>query len=315
MERVIFMGTPEFAVPSLRVLHDAYRVVLVVTQPDRQAGRGRALVPPPVKVVAQELGLPVYQPHTLRTPEALAQLQEATPHVIVVAAYGQILRPNVLALPAHGCVNVHASLLPRHRGAAPIAAAILAGDEVTGITIMLMDAGMDTGPILAQAEEPIGPEDTTATLTVRLAERGARLLGETLPRWLGGEIHPQPQDEMQATKAPLIKKEDGLIDWGEPALAIWRRVRAYNPWPGAHTYWQGRRLRIVGAEPLPNWQGCEPPGTVLPTQQGAAVVTGQGALLLRDLQLEGRSCTDCLSFVCGQQTFVGSRLGIRVECV
>jgi len=309
MERVVFMGTPEFAVPSLRALAGHYEVALVVTQPDRPAGRSRAPRPPAVKVAAQALGMQVYQPDSLRGPEAVARLEAAQPEVIVVAAHGEILRQNVLSLPPRGCVNVHASLLPRHRGAAPVAAAILAGDEVTGVTIMLMDAGMDTGPILARAQESIRPDDTTGTLTARLAELGARTLLETLPRWLAGEIEPQPQDSSQATYAPRITKEDGLIDWAEPAEVIERKVRAFDPWPGAYSYWQGRRLRIVSAGVVAGWCGGEEPGTVLETAQGVAVATGGGALLLRELQLEGRCCVGCAEFLRGQRGFVGSVLG------
>ena len=309
MERLVFMGTPEFAVPSLRAVAERYEVPLVVTQPDRPAGRSRALRPPPVKVAAQALGLPVYQPDSLRGPEAVARLEAARPDAIVVAAYGEILRQNVLSLPPRGCVNVHASLLPRHRGAAPVAAAILAGDRETGVTIMLMDAGMDTGPILGRARERIRPDDTTGTLTARLAELGARTLVEVLPRWLAGEIEPQAQDNSQATYAPRVTKEDGLIDWSEAAEVIERKVRAFDPWPGAYTYWQGRRLRIVRAGVVEDWCGGEEPGTVLETAQGAAVATGSGALLLRELQLEGRCCVGCAEFLRGQRGFIGAVLG------
>jgi len=227
----------------------------------------------------------------------------------VVAAYGEILRRNVLSLPPRGCVNVHASLLPRHRGAAPVAAAILAGDRVTGVTIMLMDEGMDTGPILAQAEEPIRPDDTTGTLTARLAELGARALSETLPGWLAGRVEPRAQDGSQATYAPRITKDDGLIDWSEPADIIERKVRAFHPWPGAYTYWQGRRLRITQAEVVRDWCGRDEPGTVFEVARGAAVATGEGALLLRELQLEGRCCVGCAEFLRGQRGFVGAVLG------
>lgn len=313
MERVIFMGTPQFAVPSLRALAERYGVALVVTQPDRPAGRGRALVESAVKVAARELGLPLFQPDSLRSPEALATLKEAQPDVIVVVAYGEILRQNVLSLPPRGCVNVHASLLPRQRGAAPIAAAILAGDKVTGITIMLMDAGMDTGPVLAQAEEPIRPDDTTGSLTARLAGLGARLLVDTLPRWLQDEIVAQPQDGSRATYAPMIRKEDGLIDWGEPAAVIERQARAFDPWPGAYTYWQGRRVRIAQAEPLLSWCGSEEPGTVLASCDGVGVATGEGALLIHRLQVEGKRCVDCAAFLCGQPGFAGAVLGSAAE--
>ena len=315
MQRVVFMGTPEFAVTSLQALHAQYEVALVVTQPDRPAGRGRGLAESAVKVAARELGLPLFQPDSLRNPQALARLEEARPSVIVVAAYGEILRPDVLSLPPKGCVNVHASLLPRHRGAAPVAAAILAGDELTGVTIMLMDAGMDTGLILAQAEEPILPDDTTGTLTPRLARLGARLLVDTLPRWLYGELEPRPQDGSQATYAPLIRKEDGLIDWTQPAAFIERQVRAFDPWPSAYTYWQGRRLRITKAEALLSWCGTEEPGRVVETDEGVGVATGEGALLLRELQLAGKRCIDCDRFLHGQPGFVGSTLESASERV
>ncbi|MGQ9682613.1 MAG: methionyl-tRNA formyltransferase [Anaerolineae bacterium] len=308
MERIVFMGTPEFAVPSLRALHERYEVTLVVTQPDRAAGRGRTLAAPAVKVAARDLGLPVYQPDSLRSPQALERLRAAEPEAIVVAAYGEILRQNVLSLPPKGCVNVHASLLPRHRGAAPIAAAILAGDAVTGITIMLMDEGMDTGPILAQAEEAIRPDDTTGSLTPRLAALGARLLQETLPRWLASEIVPQTQDSRRATYAPQVRKEDGRIDWTDPAEAIARQVRAFDPWPGAFTFWQGRRLRIVQAEAQPGWCGRQEPGTTLELNGRLGVATGEGALILNALQIEGKRCVDCAAFLRGQPGFVGAVL-------
>ena len=315
MERVVFMGTPDFAVPSLRALHEHYEVALVVTQPDRPAGRGRALAMPAVKAAAQALGLPVYQPTTLRSPEALAALEEAMPAVIIVAAYGEILRQDILGLPPYGCVNVHASLLPRQRGAAPVAATILAGDEETGVTIMLMDAGMDTGPVLAQAHEPVRPDDTTGTLTARLADLGARLLVQTLPRWLRGEIVPQAQDGSRATFAPRIRKEDGLIDWTEPAAVIARAVRAFDPWPGAYTFYQGARLKITRAEPFADWCGPQEPGTVLETPRGVAVASGEGALLLYEVQLEGRRRVDGARCALGQPEFVGSVLGGAAERV
>ncbi|MDI7277883.1 MAG: methionyl-tRNA formyltransferase [Anaerolineae bacterium] len=315
MHRLIFMGTPGFAVPSLRALTGLYDVALVVTQPDRPAGRARALTESPVKVAARALGLPIFQPDSLRGDRAVALLQQVQPEAMVVVAYGEILRREVLAIPRRGCVNVHASLLPRHRGAAPIAAAILAGDAVTGVTVMLMDEGMDTGPLLAQAREPMRSGDTTATLTARLADLGAQLLVETLPRWLSGELVPQPQDGSLATYAPRIRKEDGLIDWAQPAAVIERQVRAFDPWPGAYTFWQGRRLRITRAAPLVAWCGPQAPGTVIEVPGGVAVATGEGALRLEELQLEGKRCVDCACFVRGQPGFVGSVLESAAERV
>lgn len=315
MERVIFMGTPDFAVPSLRALAERFEVALVVTQPDRRAGRARTVAEPAVKVAARELGLSVYQPDSLRSPEARARIEKVRASAIVVAAYGEILRSEILELPRHGSVNVHASLLPRHRGAAPVAAAILAGDEVTGVTIMLMDAGLDTGPILAQAKEPILPGDTTGTLTLRLAELGAHLLVDTLARWLAGQIEPEPQDANLATYAPLIRKEDGLIDWTQPAAFIEREVRAFDPWPGAYTYWQGRRLRIRRASALSDWCGPEEPGRVIETPEGVGVASGEGALLPRELQLAGKRSMDLDLFLRGQPGFVGSTLESASERV
>lgn len=308
--RVLFMGTPGFAVPSLQALVEAgYDVVGVVTQPDRPAGRGRRLMAPPVKEAALALELPVLQPQTLRHPEIVHQLRELAPDVVVVAAYGEILRPEVLAIPPHGCLNLHASLLPRHRGAAPVVAAILAGDEVTGITIMLMDEGMDTGPILTQSSMPVSSDDTAGALMEKLSYLAADLLIETLPAWLAGEIMPQPQDHEQATYHKLVRKQDGLVDWSLPAVEIWRRVRAYHPWPGAYTYWQGRLLKILRAQPLDDWAGPGSPGEVIRTDQGIVVVTGQGALLLEEIQMAGKRPMSVEDFVRGRRDLIGVSLG------
>lgn len=315
MARVVFMGTPDFAVPALEALADAHQVVGVVTQPDRPAGRGQRLAPSPVKQAALERGLPLFQPQSLRTPEAVAQLAAWEPEVIVVAAFGQILRQDVLNLPprSHGCLNVHASLLPRWRGAAPVAAAILAGDAVTGVTIMLMDAGLDTGPILAQREEPIRPDDTRATLQERLALLGTELLIETLPPYLAGDLLPRPQPEEGVTYAKQLRKEDGLLDWSLPAAELDRRVRALTPWPGAFTMWRGRRLKVLRAVPLPGWRGDAPPGTVVALADGVAVATGKGVLRLEEVQLAGKRPMDMATFIRGQREFVGSRLGVAEE--
>ena len=234
--RVVFMGTPEFAVPTLTKLVESHHVVGVVTQPDRRAGRGRKLRVSPVKESALAHGLAVLQPESLRKDRETAdRLRDLQPDAIVIAAFGQILPAEVLAIPPHGCLNVHASLLPRHRGAAPIAAAILAGDEQTGVTIMLMDEGVDTGPILAQVQTPTGPEDTTLSLGERLAQLGADLLVSTLFQWAAGELEPAPQDESLATYSRLVRKADGRADWRLSAAELARRARAYYPWPGLHT--------------------------------------------------------------------------------
>jgi methionyl-tRNA formyltransferase len=249
------------------------------------------------------------QPPSLRTPEALAQLAAWQPEVIVVAAFGQILRQDVLDLPPYGCLNVHASLLPRWRGAAPIPAAILAGDAITGVTIMKMDAGLDTGPIIARREEPIRPDDTQTSLGERLAQLGAELLVETLPAYLEGTLLPQPQPEEGVTYAGQLRKEDGLLDWSCPAVELDRRVRAFHPWPGAFTFWQGQMLKVLRAAPLLAWRGDAPPGAVLALADGVAVATGEGALRLERVQLAGRRPMDVALFLRGQRDFVGSRLG------
>ncbi len=248
--KIVFMGTPEFAVPSLRALAEHHTLVGVVTQPDRPTGRGQQVVASPVKQFAVQAGLPLIQPRKLKEPEAMGQLAAWAPDVIVVAAFGQILKPAVLDLPPHHCLNVHASRLPRHRGAAPIPAAILAGDAETGVTIMQMDAGLDTGPILAQRSEPIRPDDTTLTLGERLARLGAALLVEVLPDYLAGKLTAQPQDHTRATVAPQLKKEDGHLDFSRPAVELERRVRAFRPWPGAFASWSGRPLKIICAAAL-----------------------------------------------------------------
>ena len=245
--RVVFMGSPDFALPTLRNLGAHYPVIGVITQPDRPSGRGQQLSPPPIKSLALELGIEVFQPERLRRPESFAILQAWAPDLIVVTAYGQILRQNVLDLARYGCINVHASLLPRWRGAAPIQAAILHGDNVSGATIMKMDAGIDTGGVLARREVEIFADDTTASLSPRLAEAGAQLLIDTLPGYLAGGIHPTEQDDAQSSYAPMIKKEEGLLDFTQTVLALVNRVRAFQPWPGTHLLWQDLPLKVIRA--------------------------------------------------------------------
>ncbi len=303
------MGTPAFAVPILEgLVTQGYNIVGVVTQPDKPTGRGQQVAISPVKSVALARGLPVLQPKSFRRPEAAEHLRALAPEVIVVAAYGQLLPPAVLAIPPLGCLNVHASLLPRYRGAAPISAAILAGDTVTGVTIMRLDAGMDTGDILAQAQLAILPDDTTASLSERLARLGATLLLATLPRWAAGEIVPQPQEHTQATYTHPVRKEDGQINWHRPALEIERQVRACFPWPSAHTTWQGRRLKIWRATARTDRVPGEP-GDVVLRNNDLVVVTGEGILILHELQMEGRRPLPAADFARGQRGFVGTRLG------
>lgn len=308
-QRLIFMGTPPFAVPSLEALAQRYDIVAVVTQPDRPARRGRKMTASAVKRAALARGLPLMQPESLREQEAVSRLRELEPQVMVVAAYGQILRPEVLNIPPAGVVNVHPSLLPKHRGASPIVGALLAGEEETGVTIMLMDEGMDTGPILAQRAAEICPEDTLGSLENSLALVGAELLLETLPRWLEGRIDAQPQDDDRATFTKPVSRKDALIDWSQPAAEIWLRIRAFNPRPGAHTTWRGKMLMVLRGDPLAEWGGKGQPGRVLDLPAGVGVDTGQGVLLLQEIQLAGKRAMVIRDFVRGQRDFVGSLLG------
>lgn len=298
---IVFMGSPEFACPTLRLLAAHYPIAGVVTQPDRPAGRGRILTSPPVKILAQELGLPVIQPNRLKESEAMAQLQAWAPELIVVAAFGQILRQDVLSLPRFCCINVHGSLLPRWRGASPIQAAIQHGDAETGVSIMLMDAGLDTGPVLSQRILPILLQDTTGALSERMAHTGAALLGETLPGYLTGRIHPQPQDESGVTYAPLLKKEDGLLDLQQPAAVLERKIRAFNPWPGAFILWQGQPLKIHRAHVVENEQ---PLDGIYAIQHGLpALVTAAGWLVLDEVQPAGKKSMPGKVFLQGARSW------------
>ncbi len=300
------MGTPAFAVPTLQTLVQHHTVVGVVTQPDRPAGRGQQLAEAPVKQFARQAGLAVIQPARLREPEAMSQLAAWAPDLIVVAAFGQILKPAVLDLPRHGCVNVHASLLPRHRGAAPITAAILAGDSETGVTIMQMDVGLDTGPMLASRAETIRPDDTTDSLTGRLAHLGADLLTHTLPAYLGGTLPPQPQDSARATYAPQLKKEDGHLDFTRPAAEVERRIRALTPWPGAFALWNNQPLKILRAQVAASIEGA--PGAVATSPAGPVVACGAGGLLLLEIQPPGKRPMPAADFARGARGFIGNQL-------
>jgi len=310
--RLIFMGTPEFAVPSLEALmRGSYQVAAVYTQPDKKAGRGQRVVMCPVKQLAASQGLQVVQPDSLKGTSAVDRLASFAPELIVVAAFGHILPAGVLALPKFGCLNVHPSLLPRYRGSSPIATAILQGDEVTGVTIMLMDVGLDSGPILSQKKVSISAEDTTGSLTVKLAQAGAQLLMETLPLWLEGRIKPQPQEESGASYTKAIAKEDGEVDWQLPALELWRRVQAFCPWPGCYTWWRGKRLKLSKVVPLDVGKSGEP-GKVTamapPVSAAVGVETGDGVLGLLWVQLEGKREMSAQEFIRGQRDFVGSLL-------
>jgi len=307
MERIIFMGTPRFGQMILEALIGRYEIAAVVTQPDEGAGRGRKVTISPVKATALAHNLPLLQPPKVRQPEVVEQLQGLTPAAIVVAAFGQILPPAVLSLPPHGCINVHGSLLPRHRGAAPVPAAILAGDKETGITIMLMDAGMDTGPMLSQASLDIAPDDTTASLTEKMGHLGAQLLLETLPRWMAGQITPQKQDDSQATYTRLLRREDGRIRWTDTAEEIGRHCRAFYPWPGAFALWGEQQLKVLQARPVAQSIAAAP-GTVVQVHAQVGAVTGGGLLVLEQVQLAGKRVMPIGDFVRGQRDFVGAVL-------
>ncbi len=312
--RVIFMGTPEFAIPPLQhLVLNQYQVVAVYTQPDKPAGRGRSLSATPLKKAALAWKLPVVQPVSLKSTEVVAQLARFHPDVIVVAAFGQILPQSILDIPGRRCINIHPSLLPRFRGASPVAAAILAGDEFTGVSIMLMDRGLDTGPILASAQIPISAQDTTGSLTAKLSLMAAQLLLEILPRWSRDELTPQPQNEAEAVYSGSISKEEGEIDWHLPAVDIWRRVRAFQLWPGCYTRWQGRQLKIIEAVPLPTERALEAGQVVAltpATESKAAfgVSTGEGILGVLKVQLEGKRAMSAAEFLRGQRQFIGAIL-------
>ena len=309
--RVVFMGSPEFAVPSLRALIRSCEVVGVVTQPDRPAGRGRAPRPPAVKSVAAEAGLPLIQPDTLRVPGVVDQLKAWSPDLIAVAAYGQILRPDVLALPSYGCLNVHASLLPRWRGAAPIQAAILHGDSQTGVTIMKMEPGLDTGPILSQLSTTILPDDTGGILALRLAGLGAELLLAAIPAYTEGRLVPRPQDGALATHAPMLTKAAGALDFRRPAADLARQVRAFEPWPGSYLTWCDLRLTVRQARAAD--ETCGDIGAIGMVDGFPAVATSSGSLVLQTVQPAGRRPMSGPDFARGARAFIGARLPIAQE--
>ncbi len=294
---IIFLGTPGFALPTLTALNNHFTVTGVVTQPDRPAGRGRKILASPVKQLALELELEIYQPQNVNAQAALNQLRLWDPDLIVVAAFGQILKTDILSLPRYGCINVHASLLPRWRGAAPINAAILNKDKKSGVTIMKMDSGLDSGPILTQRAIPIQPEDTAGTLYTRLAAEGADLLVRTIPPYLAGEIQPEPQDNSEATYAPRLSREDGFLDFMNPAEFLARQVRAYHPWPGTFTIWKDRRVIIHQAHAV----DVTTPGVgVFTIHEGQpAIGTHRGLLVIDQLQPAGKKIMSGEDFLHG----------------
>lgn len=308
--RIIFMGTPDFAVGTLEALVQAgHEVVLAVTQPDKPQGRKQLLVAPPVKEKALALGIPVFQPKRVREPEAIEMLRSYEPELIVVAAFGQILPKELLDLPPYGCINVHGSLLPKYRGAAPIQWAILNGDAVTGVTIMRMDVGLDTGDMIAKAEVAIAPEDTGGTLFEKLAEAGAKLCVETIPSIADKTAVYTPQEEALATKVGQICKKDGLINFSRSAEAIACQIRGLNPWPSAYTFFAGKTLKIWAAQAEPA-QADAAPGTVVAVEKDRfCVQTGDGVLVCREVQLEGKKRMSAGDFLRGNQVACGMNLG------
>lgn len=313
--RVVFMGTPEFAVPALQVLlrYDEVRVVGVVTQPDRPVGRKRVLTPTPVKVEAEKHGLPVLQPERLRRPESVEAIRKLQPDLIVTAAYGQILPKSVLDMPKLGCINIHASLLPKYRGGAPIHYAVMNGDAVTGVTIMYMAEGLDTGDMISRIEVPIGDEDTTGTMFDKLSAAGAELLAMTLPDLLAGRVQAVPQVDSEAVYSPNITREQERIDWTQPAQVIWNLVRALHPRPGAYTLWNGEVLKIWSCAKPDAAEPSKPgvtPGTVLEVGPGGILVAaGKGTLKITELQPAGKKAMDAATFVRGGQLTPGTVLG------
>ncbi len=303
--RIVFMGTPEFAVPALRKLAgDRYDIAGVYTQPDRTAGRGRGLVVSPVKQTALKLGLNVVQPVNFRLEEDRKQLALLKPRVIVVAAYGIILPPAVLKIPDYGCLNIHPSILPKYRGVAPVPAAILNGDEFTGVSIMQLDRGVDTGPVLMQTRIPVDDQDTTGRLTEKLAYVGAHLLMETLTQMSRNKLTPQPQDPVKASYTKMLIKKDGMIDWNLTASLISRQIRAYQPWPGSYSGWRGKQLKFLRASVMTGIDAK--PGEVIVLAGGAmGVGTASGVLVAEQVQLEGKKIVSGAEFIRGQKYLPG----------
>ncbi|NDI33469.1 methionyl-tRNA formyltransferase [Chengkuizengella sediminis] len=315
--RIVFMGTPDFAVPSLQLLlEEQLNVVGVVTQPDRPKGRKRILTPTPVKVEALNHNIPVFQPEKMKNPDAIKQLKQLQPDLIITAAFGQILPKAVLEVPRLGCINVHASLLPKYRGGAPIHHAIKSGEAKTGVTIMYMAEGLDTGDMISRVEVPILDQDNTGTMFEKLSIAGAELLKTTLPKLVEGNIQPEVQNHEEATFASNIKREDELIDWGKSSKEIFNHIRALNPWPGSYTLWDGKVLKV--------WESLNPsdnssksdydketlPGTVVQmTSNGIEVITGDGTIWLTQIQPAGKKRMDVGQFSKGSMIPEGTLLG------
>jgi len=312
--RIVFMGTPEFACPTLRLLIErGEQVVAVVTQPDRPKGRGQQTLPPPVKVLALEHGIPVLQPVKVRAPDAIEEIRALRPDLIVVVAFGQILPKALLEIPGRGCINVHASLLPRYRGAAPLNWCIINGESETGVTTMMMDVGLDTGDMLLRRATPIDPDEDTSSLHDRLSGIGAQLLAETLDQLMLGQLAPEKQDDALTCYAPMLKKEDGLIDWGKDAPGIKNLVRGMTPWPGAYSYLDDKLLKVYRVRGA---LGEGTPGEVLAAgRDGIEVACGQGSLIIDELQLEGKKRLPAAQFLAGCRLEPGACLGKKGSTV
>ncbi len=327
MLRIIYMGTPHFAVPALealiahaapgKLLSEGYEIATVVTRPDKPAGRGREIIYSPVKQVALAHNIPVWQPGSFKKSENSTALAAYQADLYIVAAFGQILPQAVLDQPKYGTLNIHASLLPKYRGADPIAEAILQGETESGVTIMLLDAGIDTGPTLLSRSIPVAEDETTGSFTPKLAELGAQALLEALPQWIAGNITPQPQNELRATHTRMLRKEDGLLSWQKPATVLARQVRAYTPWPGSYTHWNGKLLKILEAHPLSveveTLAQTVQPGLVSTREEVGhsvlAVVTGAGFLIVTRIQLEGKKAMSAEEFLRGYGQIAGNVLG------
>lgn len=308
--KIAFLGTPDFAVPSLeRLVEEGFDIAAVVTQPDKPKGRGKILAAPPVKQAAIRLGLPIHQPARIKTPEALEFFKSLDVEAMAVVAYGKIIPQSIIDIPRFGLINVHSSLLPKYRGAAPMQWAVAEGESVTGVTTMLIEAGLDSGDILMVEETAIGPDENAVELSKRLSVMGAELLVKTLHGLKEEKITPRPQDHGQATLAPMLKKETGLIDWTLPAQTIHNRVRGFQPWPGAHTRFRGKTLHIwrsrVAAEPV-----SASPGSLLPEKRRLVVACGEGSgLEVLEVQLEGRNRMPVAAFLNGQHPGAEDRFG------
>ncbi len=309
INRIIFMGTPDFAVPTLQSLIDhGENIVAVVSQPDRPQGRGRKIIPTPVKVVAEAAGIPVLQPKKIKTEEFLDEIKQLAPDLIVVTAYGRILPGSLLNLPPLGTINVHGSLLPKYRGAAPVQRAILNGDRETGITIMQMDEGMDTGDILLPGRLPIAPDDTSATLAVKMAALGGKLLVEALDLLRNDELPPIKQDDSLATDAPMLCKHEAKIDWTQSASQISCQIRGLQPWPMAFTEYEGKWIRLFQPE-VTSGEPTEPPGTLTRIDNGLLIATQHDYLLIREVQREGSKRMEVDAFLRGRPMEIGLRFG------